>query len=428
MAPSTTTTEVQSKRTLGPNGRTLDLTGHVGFDSLPDQLVNKSVHKGFAFNMLCIGETGIGKSTLMDTLFRRTLDGEPHGHDNPSVEIRDVTYDLKEGNVSLKLTVVETVGYGDQLNKEDSHAAILDYIDANYAAYFREEMKITRSLKEYHDTRVHACLYFIAPTGHSLKSLDLLCMKRLDKKVNVIPIIAKADTMAKNEHQAFKDQIMSELENNGVEIYKFPVDDESVAEVNAAMNTLLPFAVLGSRDEVVVDGEVFRGREYPWGTVCVENEEHCDFVKLREMLLQTNMQDLIEKTHVKHYELYRKQHMERNGFRDGDASLQDAYEKKREEYTSALAKKEERIRAAFVTKVKEKESELKCVEQELQGRFEEMKIQQMEERKRVEALKKQLEEDTAAFNKQKLMAGLPEGGAGGVGTGTLGRSKKFIKK
>ena len=32
------------------------LTGHVGFDSLPDQLVNKSVNKGFAFNILCIGE------------------------------------------------------------------------------------------------------------------------------------------------------------------------------------------------------------------------------------------------------------------------------------------------------------------------------------------------------------------------------------
>ena len=76
-------------------------------------------------------------------------------------------------------------------------------------------MKIKRSQKTYHDTRVHVCLYFIAPTGHSLKSLDLVCMKKLDKKVNVIPIIAKADTISKNELQAFKDQIMTELENNG---------------------------------------------------------------------------------------------------------------------------------------------------------------------------------------------------------------------
>jgi hypothetical protein len=38
------------------NIRNLKLSGHVGFDSLPDQLVNKSVQSGFIFNILCIGE------------------------------------------------------------------------------------------------------------------------------------------------------------------------------------------------------------------------------------------------------------------------------------------------------------------------------------------------------------------------------------
>lgn len=35
--------------------RTLKQSGHVGFDSLPDQLVNKSVQNGFVFNVMCIG-------------------------------------------------------------------------------------------------------------------------------------------------------------------------------------------------------------------------------------------------------------------------------------------------------------------------------------------------------------------------------------
>lgn len=35
--------------------RNLKLSGHVGFDSLPDQLVNKSVQNGFVFNIICIG-------------------------------------------------------------------------------------------------------------------------------------------------------------------------------------------------------------------------------------------------------------------------------------------------------------------------------------------------------------------------------------
>lgn len=49
--------------------RSLKLAGHVGFDTLPDQLVSKSVQCGFNFNILCVGETGLGKSTLMDSLF-----------------------------------------------------------------------------------------------------------------------------------------------------------------------------------------------------------------------------------------------------------------------------------------------------------------------------------------------------------------------
>ena len=42
-------------------------------------------------------------------------------------------------------------------------------------------------------TRVHACLYFIAPNGHKLKELDLEFMRRLCKKVNIIPVIGDYD-------------------------------------------------------------------------------------------------------------------------------------------------------------------------------------------------------------------------------------------
>lgn len=51
----------------------------------------------------------------------------------------------------------------------------------------------------------------------------------------------------------------------------------------------------------------------------VENESHCDFVKLREMLIRTNMEDMREKTHAKHYELYRKKRLQQMGFTDVDS-------------------------------------------------------------------------------------------------------------
>lgn len=49
----------------------------------------------------------------------------------------------------------------------DSWQPIVDYIDAQFEAYLQEELKIKRALHSYHDSRIHACIYFIGPTGHS---------------------------------------------------------------------------------------------------------------------------------------------------------------------------------------------------------------------------------------------------------------------
>lgn len=66
-----------------------------------------------------------------------------------------------------------------------SYQPIVDYIDAQFEAYLEEELKVIRSLFSYHDTRIHVCLYFISPTGRSLKTIDLLTMRSLDSKVRL---------------------------------------------------------------------------------------------------------------------------------------------------------------------------------------------------------------------------------------------------
>ena len=57
------------------------------------------------------------------------------------------------------------------------------------------------------DKRVHACLYFIAPTGHGLKPLDVEVMKKIHKKVNIIPVIGKADSCTMKEVNMFKTKV-----------------------------------------------------------------------------------------------------------------------------------------------------------------------------------------------------------------------------
>nr|XP_044999423.1 septin-14 [Jaculus jaculus] len=388
------------------NIRCLTTRDHFGFECLPTQLVTKSLQKGFTFNILCVGETGIGKSTLINTLFNTNLKDSKSSHFYSNVGLKVKTYELLERNVPLKLTIVKTVGYGDQLSKEASYKPVVEYIDAQFELYLQEELKIKRSLADFHDSRIHVCLYFIAPTGHSLKTLDLITMKSIDSKVNIIPLIAKADALSKSDLQRFKSNVMRELISSGIRLYQFPAYDETSAQASASTDGLLPFAVVGSMEEVKVGKRMVRGRQYPWGVLQVENENHCDLVKLRDILLCTNMEDLKEQTHTYLYESYRSNKLQKLGFTDvgpdnQPVSFQELYKAKRQEFYDQCKKEEAELKQRFMQRVKEKEATFKDAEKELQDKFEHLKRVQQEEIIKLEEDRRKLEEEIVDFYKMK---------------------------
>ena len=49
---------------------------------------------------------------------------------------------------------------------------------------------------------------------------------------------------------------------------------------------MMPFSIVGSEEEVEIDGEPVRARIYPWGIVEVDNPKHSDFSRLRGALLK----------------------------------------------------------------------------------------------------------------------------------------------
>lgn len=55
----------------------------------------------------------------MNTLFNTTFETEEASHYESVVRLRPRTYDLQESNVHLKLTIVDAVGFGDQINKDE---------------------------------------------------------------------------------------------------------------------------------------------------------------------------------------------------------------------------------------------------------------------------------------------------------------------
>ncbi|XP_056677382.1 septin-5 isoform X1 [Monodelphis domestica] len=285
---------------------------YVGFATLPNQVHRKSVKKGFDFTLMVAGESGLGKSTLVNSLFltdlykdRKLLNAEERI--NQTVEILKHTVDIEEKGVKLKLTIVDTPGFGDAVNNTQCWKPITDYVDQQFEQYFRDESGLNR--KNIQDNRVHCCLYFISPFGHGLRPVDVEFMRALHEKVNIVPLIAKADCLVPGEIRKLKERIREEIDKFGIKVYQFPEcdsdEDEDFKQQDRELKESAPFAVIGSNTVVEAKGQRVRGRLYPWGIVEVENQAHCDFVKLRNMLIRTHMHDLKDVTCDVHYENYR---------------------------------------------------------------------------------------------------------------------------
>ncbi|XP_064478921.1 neuronal-specific septin-3-like isoform X2 [Ornithodoros turicata] len=302
-----------------------DVLGYVGIDTLQEQIRKKVLRKGFEFNIIVVGRSGLGKSTLINTLFKANISRRScakKSQDTPSpyiipktTEVKSISHVIEEKGTRLRLTVTDTPGFGDQINNENCWLPILEYINEQYEKYLSEEQSVTRK-KHIPDTRVHCCLYFIPPTGHSLTSLDIEFMRRLHKCVNVVPVIAKADTLTVEERASFKEKIKEDLELNGINVYPMQEfeDDPEESVVNDKLRDAIPFAVVGSDKQHQVNGRMVFGRQTQWGLVEVENRLHCEFPDLRDMLIRTHMQDLVEVTKSVHYESFRQERLlARNG-------------------------------------------------------------------------------------------------------------------
>ena len=169
----------------------------------------------------------------------------------------------------------------------------------------------------------------------------------------------------------------------------------------------VPFAVVGANAEVTSpEGRKVRGRRYPWGVIEVDNEDHCDFVKLRQMLIRTHMEELKEHTNNSLYENYRSERLTLMGvaqdpsvFKEVNPSVKQ--EEERTLHEQKLQKMESEMKMVFQQKVAEKESKLKQSEEELHARHREMKEQLEKQRNELEDKKARVESGRPVEEKGK---------------------------
>ncbi|PVU93230.1 hypothetical protein BB561_003390 [Smittium simulii] len=292
----------------------------------------KSAKRGLPFNVMLVGASGLGRRTFLNTLCERPIiDNESNNSDTniqieESMKIQSYDVELEEDGMRIILSVVDTPGFGDSIDNSNSFKEIQDYLEYQFDEVLEEENRIKRNPK-FKDGRIHAMLYFITPTGHSLRQLDIDLMKNLGNRVNIIPVIGRSDSMTEEELKKFKKRIMQDIDQHRIPVYMFPStedDDDETIEENNELRASLPFGVVGCDEIIDENNNPMRVRLYPWGAVQIDNDQHCDMDRLRYVLLNSHLSDLRDITHNIIYENYRTEKLSNEECEDDDEMGVDA--------------------------------------------------------------------------------------------------------
>lgn len=339
----------------------------------------KDAKKAIKFTFMVAGELGTGKSTFVNCLLNRKVMSHTYegvnkaldtktlsftlaasvalpntsilarnefdasaAHEEPGIALTETKVEMvDEDNVRLQLNIIDTPGFGDNLNNELCLNEIENYLKQQFDLVLAEETRIRRNPR-FVDTRVHVLLYFITATGHGLRELDIACMKRLAKYVNIIPVIGRADSFTESEIQHFKQQIKTDIERFNIPVFQFDnylndydeEEDYDLIQECKYLTSLQPFAIVASeqdfeiRDNTTGATKNIKARQYPWGLVDVNNPKYSDFPILKSVLLGSHLQDLRDLTHDFLYETYRTDRLTKvtgNGNED-EESFQDTTE------------------------------------------------------------------------------------------------------
>ena len=81
----------------------------------------------------------------------------------------------------------------------------------------QNQLKRIHMINNMEDKRIHLMLYFF--DGHHVKASDFIMIKRFQKYVNIIPVIAKADSYTEEELKTFKLDILCTAAERGVKFF-----------------------------------------------------------------------------------------------------------------------------------------------------------------------------------------------------------------
>ncbi|KAG1809011.1 Septin-domain-containing protein [Suillus variegatus] len=265
-----------------------------------------------AFNLMVVGARGTGKTSFLRLLLE-TADISPNATEDQRVgldrflngslkhtqQINTARVEICESRYDrVLLTVIDTPGLdfsdGHELRVERQVSGMIKYLDAQFADTMNEESKVVRQSKG--DQHVHLCIFMIDPSSilspspriqspmsgrarsdttvsrttvgdiqeaiynqeysrdFAMSPAELRVIRRLSARVNMLPVIAHADSLTDDTLSLVKAAIHRDLESAGLDFGVFstpkPKTDSpvpvSLSDDKAA--TTLPQEVNGHRE------------------------------------------------------------------------------------------------------------------------------------------------------------------------------------
>lgn len=253
------------------------------------------------FSLMVAGSRGAGKSAFLNSLVNKEIVKL-----QSSTEIDLYLLNLDCDGAVQRITFIDTPGFGDSIDDESIQESIVDYIKEQFDSYIEEETKIRRNAK-YEDTRVHCLVYLITGTGNGLKQRDIVFLKKISGLVNVIPVISKVEGMTQKELTETKKIIRAQIEYYNIKLFNFENETLVASQMlEQKINGLVPFACVFPENV----SEDLRTRVHPNGVIEVDNIQHNDYAKLRDVISNTYKEALIESTDTDLYEKYRSAALE----------------------------------------------------------------------------------------------------------------------
>lgn len=283
----------------------------VGFRSL-----GKTSFIRMLFETLAIRKNSKEETELPASLFQ-SAESARDAEEARTKELYSFTLDIEEEGEKISLTLVDSPGFvrDNELRLDVQVTEALRYIEAQFDQTLAEETKVKRNPKAQ-DSQIHACLYFIDNAKNGLTEQDIRILKRLTIRVNVIPVIAKADLLTNTQLANLKQAIKRDLKQHDIRVFDFPVDEDEVepelVQEIANVQSQFPFSVITPEDADITEpntGEKIRGRQYAWGIIDCLNPKHCDFVVLRDILLSSHRKLFKDITLEVFYEQYRTERL-----------------------------------------------------------------------------------------------------------------------